>query len=166
MALALPAWLLQPVAFAQSDAAIAATVRACQREAAMSSRLACYDRAFPPVSETADRNDAPASAEARVAAVPAPEPPPQRAAQPAPQQPSSQSASSTIARIVEVEMPSIDTTVFRAEDGRVFVRSNATSVVRWPETPFDVEVDRSMFGNTTYLNFPGRNLRVRVAVRN
>lgn len=138
-AIVLLASALQPLAFAQSDTDIAETVRACQLVADLSARLACYDRAFPPlpegaaVTERARANQGEALGER--------------------------------ARIVEIEMPSLRTTVFHAEDGRVFVRERATTVIQWPDTPVDVEVQTSMFGTSMYLKFPGAGSRVRVTIR-
>ena len=105
IALASIASLLQPVANAQSDAEIVEAVRACQRVPGLSFRMACYDRAFPPVIESVDSDESPAPHEEPVAAVAEPEPPRE-----------------TMARIVEVQMPSLGTTQFSAADGRVFVR--------------------------------------------
>jgi hypothetical protein len=66
-----------------------------------------------------------------------------------------------MARIVEVEEVSVSTTHFHAADGRVFIRANAQRRYRWPEAPFDVEIQYSRFG-TTYLKFDS-GLRIRVA---
>jgi hypothetical protein len=137
-AIVLLACALQPPAFAQSDIDIAEAVRACQLVADLSARLACYDRAFPPL--------------------------PQGAAEPGARA-SQGEALGARARIVEIEMPSLRTTVFHAEDGRVFVRDRATTVIQWPDTPVDVEVQTSMFGTSTYLKFPGAGPRVRVTIR-
>jgi hypothetical protein len=106
------------------------------------------------------------------AADPAPEPTPVPAAGPAPNpapifQPQRDSAESlpTMVQIVELRNPSLRTTEFYAADGRVFVRSNATTIPRWPEPPFEVEIQTGMFG-AIYLKFPDSGPRVRVAVRN
>lgn len=147
IALASLAWLQQPVANAQSAAEIREAVRACQRVSALSSRLACYDRAFPPIVESVDSDDSPAPREERAATVAEPEPAPP-----------------TTVRIVEVQMPSPGTTLFHASDGRIFVRANARTIYRWPGTPFDVEIDTGLFGNL-FLKFPETGLRIRVAVR-
>jgi len=53
------------------------------------------------------------------------------------------------ARIVEVSRPDVRSSRLVAADGRVFVESNTTTIVRWPETPFDVEVSRSLTGTIT-----------------
>lgn len=136
--------LLQSVANSQVDTPIPEAARECRRVPEGALRLACYDRAFPPLVE-AGRGDASLpSREEPAAPVAASEPP------------------ATTARIVEVQMPSLDTTVFRAADGRVFVRERATTVIRWPDPPFDVEIETSRFGTSTYLRLPG-GLRIRVA---
>lgn len=145
-ALVLLASALQPQALAQSDADIAATVRACQLVTELSARLACYDRAFPPIPQGA------AEPGTRTADTP-------RALT------NRGEALGARARIVEIEMPSLGTTVFRAEDGRVFVRDNATTVIQWPDTPFDVEVQTSLLGTSTYLKGAGAGPRVRVVIR-
>jgi hypothetical protein len=138
--------LLQPAANAQSSAETPEAVRACQRVAGSSSRLACYDRAFPPVLDSVDGGDTSTLREERVATVAEPEPP-----------------LATTVRIVEVQMPSLDTTRFVAADGRIFVRERARTVVRWPDTPFDVEIQSGIFG-TIYLKFPDSGRRIRVSV--
>jgi hypothetical protein len=150
---------LQPQAIAQSDVDIADAVLACQLVAELSDRLACYDRSFPPLTGPAAEAGAPAAAvttassagAARAAAAPPPTDPEQ--------------ARWEAARIVEMEMPSLRTTVFHAEDSRVFVRDNATTVIEWPDTPFDVEVQTSFIRTSTYLKLPGRGPRVRVVIR-
>jgi hypothetical protein len=154
-------YALQAPANAQSDDDIAAAVRACQLVTELSARLACYDRAFPPLTESASEPGTPAAAAAtpgaasaaRAEAAPTPPAPPERAPR------------WEAARIVEVESPDLRTTVFHAEDGRVFVRQDATSVIQWPDTPFDVEVQTSFLRTSTYLKLPGRGPRVRVTLR-
>jgi hypothetical protein len=150
---------LQPQAIAQSNVDIADAVRACQLVAELSERLACYDRAFPPLTGTAAEPGAPAAgvtiASSAGVARAAPVPPPT-----APER-----ARWEAARIVALEMPSLRTTVFHADDGRVFVRNNATTVIEWPDTPFNVEVETSFLGTSTYLKLPGRGPRVRVVLR-
>jgi len=136
--------LLPPVTNAQSDAQSPEAVRACQRVTERSSRLACYDRAFPPIVESVDSDDSLPQARERVASDSEPE---------------------LTARIVEVQMPSLSTTRFLAADGRTFVRERATTVIRWPDTPFDVEVQTNNFGTSTYLKLPGTAPRFRVVVR-
>jgi hypothetical protein len=136
--------LFQSVANAQSNTATPEAADDCRRVPERALRLACYDRAFPPITEAIDDDDLLPPREERVAPAAAPEP------------------SAPTARIVEVEMPSLDTTLFRAADGRVFVRERATTVVRWPDTPFDVEIETSIFGTSTYLRLPGGR-RIRVA---
>jgi len=69
------------------------------------------------------------------------------------------------ARIVEVQTPSVAETLLVAADGRVFVRTNSTTVVRWPDAPFEVDVEKSWLGNSLYLVHPRTGERVRVGVR-
>lgn len=155
-------FMLQPSALAQSDDDIAAAVQACQRVAEISARLACYDRAFPPVMGPAAEPGTPTAAattassagaaRAAAAAPPAPPAPPEQARWEA-------------AIIVDMEMPSLRTTIFHAEDGRVFVRDDATTVIQWPDTPFDVEVQTSFLGTSIYLKLPRGGPRVRVVLR-
>jgi hypothetical protein len=167
IAIASLAWTLQPVANAQSDAEILEAVRACQRVPELSSRQACYDRAVPPIVEPAQNVPAPTVESLDEAPAPivepvdiddAPTPPPERVA--IVEEPESLP---TMLRIVEVQMPSVVTTRFLAADGRMFVRANAHTIHRWPDAPFDVEIQVSTFG-ATYLKFPESGLRVRVAV--
>jgi hypothetical protein len=152
MALAAVAWLLQPVANAQSDRELLEAVRSCQRVPDLSARIACYDRALPPVSESVDGDDLPAPRADRAESVTTIAEPERRLA--------------TTVQIVEVQMPSLTTTRFVAADGRVFVRESTTSVYRWPDTPFDVEIEFARFGTSMYLQFPQSGLRIRVTNRN
>jgi hypothetical protein len=151
--------LWAPVVDAQSNADVA--VSACQRVPDGSSRLNCYDRAFPPLVATEDEQDAATSSASGVAM--------RREQIPAAALESRDAtaarASPDRARIVELQMPSLTTTVLLAADGRVFVRENAGSILRWPDTPFDVVIETSRFGSSTYLQHPGTGQRVRVAVR-
>lgn len=143
------------------------------------------ERAPAPVATPAPRTQVPPpAAESRaadpVAAIPAstPTPTPTPTPMPTPQQPTerntavrtaepatseSAAAQPATARIVEVQTPSTSTTIFHAEDGRVFRRERATRIYRWPEPPFDVEIQTSRFG-TVFLKFED-GLRVRVANR-
>ena len=161
-AIVLLAYALQVPANAQSENDIAAAVRACQRVAELSARLACYDRAFPPLMGSAAEPGAPASAAASPGSAGAVR---AEAAPPLPPAPPAQAPRWEAARIVEVESPDLRTTIFHAEDGRVFVRQDATSVIRWPDTPFDVEIETSFLRTSTYLKLPGRGQRVRVTLR-
>jgi hypothetical protein len=154
-------YALQATAKAQSENDIAATVRACQLVAELSARLACYDRAFPPLAGSAPEPGAPAAAAATQGSAGAA----RAAAAPSPPTPPEQAPRWEAARIVEVESPDLRTTIFHAEDGRVFVRQDATSVIQWPDTPFDVEVQTSFLRTSTYLKLPGRGPRVRVTLR-
>jgi hypothetical protein len=153
---------------AQSRAEMREAVNTCQRIQELSSRLACYDRAFPPVIEPDAGNEP----------TPVAQTPPLRQESPpaVPTSPGTQPPAPTqrsapareaderpvMAQIINLEMPSVRTTRFYAADGRVFVRSDAT-IPRWPDLPFEVEVQTGHFG-TVYLRFPATNLRVRVAV--
>lgn len=182
IALAFLAWLLHPVANAQSDAQILDGVRACQRVPELSFRLACYDRVLPPIVESVDSEDSPAASREPVATATEPARREQAATVAAPAreerianvaEPSREERVANVAepepprpttvQIVEVQTPSPGTTRFVAADGRVFVRANATTIHRWPDTPFDVEIQLSRFG-TTFLRFPESRLRIRVAV--
>jgi hypothetical protein len=154
-------YALQAPANAQSENDIAAAVRACQLVAELSARLACYDRAFPPLTGSAAESDAPAAA----AATPGSAGAARAEAAPLPPAPPEQAPRWEAARIVEVEQPDLRTTIFHAEDGRVFVRQDATSAIQWPDTPFDVEVQTSFLRTSTYLKLPGRGPRVRVTIR-
>jgi hypothetical protein len=158
--IALLGYALQASANAQSENDIAAAVRACQLVAELPARLACYDRAFPPLTGSAPEPDAPAAAAATPGSAGTARP--EAAPPPAPPE---QAPRWEAARIVEVESPDLRTTIFHAEDGRVFVRQDATSVFQWPGTPFDVEVQTSFLRTSTYLKLPGRGPRVRVTIR-
>ena len=150
--------LLLPVANAQSDVDPDA-VRSCQRVADRSLRLDCYDRAFPPEVESEESAEALESAEF-VEPVHGDDAPRQRRERVA-----TVAETGSTARIVEVQMPSLGTTLFLAADGRTFVRENATTVIRWPDTPFDAEIHTGLFGTSTFLQLPGGSRRVRVVVR-
>ncbi len=106
-----------------------------------------------PVSAT-DARAAPAPA--RAAAEPAP------AAPAPPPAPARAEASPNFVQIVEVRAVSAGTTHFHAADGRVFVRANASRIYRWPEAPFEVEIQVNRFG-TTYLKLPDSGPRIRVS---
>ncbi|MGD2166926.1 MAG: hypothetical protein PVF63_02395 [Gammaproteobacteria bacterium] len=151
IAIVLLGWQLQPVANAQSDAEILESARACQRVTDVSSRLSCYDRVLPPVVESHRNVEPPPQPQRSASAAPAAEPD-----RPLP----------ASVQIVEVETPDLATTVFHAANGRVFVRENARTRHRWPEPPFDVEIETSRFGTSTFLSFPATGLRIRVTVRN
>ncbi len=156
-------WLVVPAANAQSDAAILASVRACQSITGLSERLACYDRVLPPGTgrvgtigasgasgasgavgvptprrtETIERGNSELSREQELEATVAE----------LEQQLERETIDSVpTARIIEVQRPTVRTSRLIAEDGRVFLESVETSIIRWPETPFDVEVSRSITG--------------------
>lgn len=155
-------WLGAP-AHAQPGADAAAAVSACQRVTGGSARLDCYDRAFPPFIDTEAQQDAAARRESsadslRDESTAARE---RRTATRNERAP----AATDHARIVEMQRPSVTTTVLLAADGRVFVRTNTTTVVVWPDAPFEVDIDRSRLGNSIYLVHPRTHERVRVALR-
>jgi len=139
---------LQQLASAQSAAGISEAVRACQQVPGRGGRLSCYDRAFPPIVESAESDHSADERKEPVAAATDVEPP-----------------SLTTVQIIEVQMLSPGTTRFRAADGRTFVRADARTIHRWPEPPFDVEIQSGRFG-TLFLKFPDSGLRIRVAVQN
>jgi hypothetical protein len=145
-------WLLQPVASAQSDAEISAAVSDCQRVPELSSRLACYDRAFPPIVEPSNNEVLPARPQERTAPVAARAAPVEEP-EPLP----------TVVEIVELEVLRLGTTRFYSADGRVFTRTSRSTIPQWPDTPFHVEVQVGRFGST-FLKFPDGDLRIRVAV--
>ncbi len=152
------ALLVIPIANAQSDASIVASVRACQSVVGLSERLACYDRVLPPGTATVGAVRTPPAApitrtteavgsansgvsreqelEATVAELEE-------------QLEIEQIGTVPRARIVEVQRPSVRTSRLIAADGRVFVESITTSIINWPDTPFDVEVNRSITGTYT-----------------
>lgn len=147
------AWLVQPAAFAQSDAQLLEAVRSCQNIDGLSARLACYDQVLPPGTGTignitprvgssvpAPRSTAPVSREAELEATVA--------------ELEQQLLDETLdeipsARIIEVQRPTVRSTRLIAADGRVFVESSSTTIVRWPDAPFDVSVNTSLTGTTT-----------------
>jgi len=97
--LACALFLVQPLTHAQTSAEQGDTVEACQRLEELSARLACFDRVFPPIDESAQAqpaNPAPAAPQpAPVAAAepaPPPAPPPVPPAVPAEQAPAPQAA--------------------------------------------------------------------------
>jgi hypothetical protein len=136
---------------AQGETDGGAAVGECRRMQGTGERLACYDRAFPPLADGAAAAPAPSAPTSNEPGSP---PPDERAV-----------ASSSRAQIVEVTMPSVTTTVLVAADGRVFTRESTTVVVRWPATPFDVSIETSRLGNSTFLIHPRTGERVRVVVR-
>jgi hypothetical protein len=161
------AWVVPCAALAQSDADVGAAVGECRRVQRTLERLSCYDRAFPPDGaagaavpqpSSAPVRDASAELQSEPSAAQSRDP---RSAAPAERAP----VSANRARIVEVTMPSLSTTVLVAADGRVFTRQNTTVVVRWPSTPFDVNIETSRLGNSTFLIHPSNGERVRVVVR-
>jgi hypothetical protein len=151
-------------AHAQPETDAAAAVGACRRVPDRSTRLDCYDRAFPPLDETEARQNTATQLESSSA--------PRREESSAPRRErrgasEDESAAAFVdhARIVEVQMPSVTTTVLVTADGRSFVRTNSTTVVRWPEAPFEVDIEKSWLGTSLYLVHPRTGERLRVAVR-
>ncbi len=154
------ACMAAPMATAQSDATILTLVRACQSVAGLSERLACYDRVLPPgtdsvgvttetparttapvarSTETIDRSNARVSREQELESTVAE----------LEEQLVRETGGEPVARIIEVQRPTVRTSRLIAEDGRVFVESITTSIINWPDTPFDVEVNRSITGTYT-----------------
>jgi hypothetical protein len=144
--------LAVPVASAQSDAQVLQSVRACQAVSGLSERLACYDRVLPPgtstvgtvatvaterATETIDRGAPVASREQELEATVADLE--QRLLEENPDE-------IPTARIIEVQRPTVRSSRLIAEDGRVFVESSSTTIVRWPDTPFDVSVSTTLTG--------------------
>jgi len=184
-------WQLQTVASAQTDAEIVNAARACQRVTVLSARLACYDQILPPALESAEAaqtDNVPAQPADAVPLVNTPEPVAANPAEPvaampaepaaviaepvAPPVAESRSARAepvretdlpNMVQIVDVVTPNPTTTTFHAADGRVFLRERASRIYRWPETPFDVEIQTSRFG-AVFLKFED-GLRIRVAIR-
>ena len=162
------AWVIQPVASAQSDEEIRESVAICQHVADLSYRLACYDRAFPPPSETANSAEPMPSREELVvsgSAVREQERQLDVVRREFEVERQRIEEFDSRAQIVEVEQPSLRTSRFITSDGRVFVQRNATRVNRLPELPFDVGIETRLAG-TTILLIPdpatGRDQRVRV----
>jgi len=145
--------LMQPAAHAQTDAEILESVRVCQNISGLSPRLSCYDRILPPISEAVESDSSSVLREETV----------RPAARPRPQP-----ASEATAQIIEVQRPSFSTFRLIAADGQVFVQSNATSIVSWPETPFEVQIHPGFLGigTSTFLSVPGVRQRIRVLVEN
>lgn len=165
-------------------------VRACQQIEELSFRLACYDRAFPPMapmspmapsnanadtagtptattSGTAGTGNARVTTPANTGQVSTPPAPAPRADNTTQDSIFSRmSRPDVIVQIVEVERIDLRNSRLVTEDGQIFLESNSTTVTRWPDTPFDVEVQRSITG-TLYLVIPGGNgRRIRVALAN
>ena len=144
-------WLMQPSAYAQSETELLGAVRTCQNIDGLSERLACYDQVLPPgaavienitpmIEVSTGRSTATTSREAEL----------EKAVAELEQQLEIGSLSeSPLARIVEVKRPSASTSRLIAADGRVFVESNSTTIVRWPDTPFDLEVNIGITGTIT-----------------
>ncbi len=146
-----------PAAKAQEDAALLESLRACQDVSQMSARLACYDQLLPPAATAgAGDNTAPLTA-----APPAADNPgralseERRSPRPARPEPGT-------VQIVAVERPEFRTFRLTTADGQVYVHSNAVRIPQWPDTPFEAEIQTSIFGNSTYLNIPAIRTRIRV----
>tara|TARA_R110000824_G_scaffold288508_2_gene476453 strand:- start:23231 stop:23818 length:588 start_codon:yes stop_codon:yes gene_type:complete len=156
------------------------SISACQQIDDLSFRLACYDRLFPPGAgaSRATASNAAADIPSRVPPAPsnatpvinAPASTPSEAPATAPLEERSiverilqpQQADSVI-QIVNVEQIDLRNSRLVSSDGTVFLQTNATTITRWPATPFNVEIQRSLTG-TIFLVFPERNQRIRVSV--
>ena len=157
------AWLAIPMVNAQSDATILTLVRACQSVAGLSERLACYDRVLPPGADSDEvtSDDTPARTTAPVAGSTetidsgnghtrvSREQELESTVAELEEQLVRETGGEPVARIIEVQRPSVRTSRLIAEDGRVFLESITTSIINWPDTPFDVEVNRSITGTYT-----------------
>jgi hypothetical protein len=154
-------------AHAQADADVGAAVGECRRVPSTLERLDCYDRAFPPVVDTGAAAPQPSSAPVREASTEVQrEPSVATSREPGKAAPDERTpVSASRAQIVEVAMPSVSMTVLVAADGRVFTRQDTTIIVRWPSTPFDVNIETSRLGNSTFLIHQRTGERVRVVVR-
>ncbi len=161
--------LLQPSAYAQSDTEIAGVVRVCQQLSDNAERLACYDRILPPATDSANagnnRNNSQASNPPRAT--------PATPASPAVQENESDRRTipffspdeddSFMTEIVEIDPDGMRNARIIAADGTVYVMRNSFTVIRWPDTPFMIEVQRGTFG-TVYLWLEESRQRVRVSV--
>jgi hypothetical protein len=154
-------------AHAQFGADVDAVVGECRRVHSTLERLDCYDRAFPPVVDTGAAAPQPSSAPVRDASTDVQgEPSAATSGESGTAAPDQRAlVSANRAQIVEVAMPSISMTVLVAADGRVFTRQDTTVIVRWPSTPFDVDIETSRLGNSTFLIHPRTGERVRVVIR-
>lgn len=160
------AGLVPTQAFAQSDAEIIGTVRVCQQVPEENARLACYDRILPPANGNAAVSRQEPAQRANTPAAPANNPPQTASSVPEGRGsvvPFFNQSDAVMTQIVEVEQLSLTNARVTAADGTVFVQSNSTTVTRWPDTPFEVEVQRGAFG-TIYLWLEDSRQRVRVAV--
>lgn len=164
------AGLVQTQAYAQSDAEISGTVRVCQQVPDQDARLACYDRILPPGNGTAAVSSqalAPRASTPAAPTTPAASAP-ETASSTVPERRSSvvpffNQSDAVLTQIVEVEQLSLTSSRVTAADGTIFVQTNSNTVTRWPDTPFNVEVQRGAFG-TVYLWLEESRQRVRVAV--
>jgi hypothetical protein len=163
--------VLQPAGYAQSDAEIAGVVRVCQQLTDNAERLACYDRILPPAADETNtsnnRNNSQASSAPR--ATPAP---PVSSAIEAEEEDEGRISIPFISRDVDdqfmTEIVEIDSNGMRnariiAADRTVYVMRNSFTVIRWPDTPFMIEVQRGTFG-TVYLWLEESRQRVRVSI--
>jgi hypothetical protein len=155
------AWVqLPPAASAQSDAALIEAVRACQRVGAGAARLACYDRALPPLDESIAGDEA--------SARPGTEPPPTNAAPPpvetdrASRERSGGGDEPEVAgtvTIIEVRSLRPGAARFLAADGRLFVQ-RGRSFLRLPDPPFEAELESGALGSTFFKLEQGLRIRV------
>lgn len=145
--------LAVPVASAQSDAQVLQSVRACQGVTGLSERLACYDRVLPPGTNMVGTVSAARSSEtvnSNASAAPSRERELEATVAELEQQLQIEEIGTRpIARIIEVERPTLRTSRLIADDGRVFLESVTTSIINWPDTPFEVDVNRSITGTYT-----------------
>lgn len=144
-------WLVQPVAFAQSDAELLLNVlRSCQNVEGLSARLACYDEILPPGAGTV--GNVSSRVESRVPSTGSAVTPTRQAELEATVAELEQRLLEEnpdeipTARIIEVQRPTVRSSRLISADGRVFVESNSTTIVRWPDTPFDVSVSTTLTG--------------------
>jgi hypothetical protein len=160
------ALLLPVTVIAQSDSDVLAAVRECQQIDAMSSRLACYDRALPPTGESAPAASAAASqaggavAAARVVETDTRAARAGRAESPA----AIEDGGISAIAVVDVRTRRPGETIFYVDDGRVFMQNGGSSRLRLPEPPFNAELEPGAFGST-FLRLPDDGPRVRVSLR-
>ncbi len=77
--------------------------------------------------------------------------------------PKEESVSGTTIQIIEVQTPTLSSFRLITSEGEVLYKNKLTSVINWPETPFEAEVDQGLVG-TLFLKIPGRTKTIRVSV--
>ncbi len=169
VSLLLLAGLIQAPVYAQSDAEIAGVVRVCQQLSDNAERLACYDRILPPAADAANAGNNRNNSQATNA----PRATPATPASPAVQEDeggrrsipffSRDEEASFLTEIVEIDPDGMRNARIIAADGTVYVMRNSFTVIRWPDTPFMIEVQRGTFG-TVYLWLEESRQRIRVSV--